>query len=118
MFAKNIGVSNKGKYKNKDVMARKIYWILLIITVISGIIFYLMKEYVVSNILLGVLFFLSMLLVSSVHGIIAHSLNPELKGGLIAYPLLMGILFAFLFFICVFFVIPLFCPDFLNGIYK
>jgi hypothetical protein len=50
-----------------------------------------------------------------VHGTIAHTLNPQLKGGLIAYPILMGILFAVLLFICLFFIMPLFCPDFLNG---
>lgn len=48
-----------------------------------------------------------------IHGLIAHSLNPVAKGGILAYPLLMGVLWAVLFFLFVFFVVPMFCPDFL-----
>jgi|688.fasta_scaffold138903_2 hypothetical protein len=96
-------------------MARRIYWILFFVSIITGVIFYFLREDFPANKLLIILFIISMLWITSVHGIIAHSLNPQLKGGLIGYPILMGILFAVLFFICVFLIMPLFCPDFLNG---
>ncbi len=96
-------------------MLRRIYWIALILTLITGLLLYLFKANIETKILLWLLFFLSMILISSIHGIIAHSINPELKGGLIVYPILMGILFAVLFFICLFLIMPLFCSDFLGG---
>ena len=95
-------------------MAKRIYWILLIISIIIGAIVFSYKEIIPIYLLLVVLFCLFTMIVSSIHGIIAHSLDPRLKGGLIAYPLLMGALFAVLFFICFFFIIPLFFPGFLS----
>lgn len=96
-------------------MARRIYWILLITTILVGGIFYLFKDNFIPNRLIWLLFFLSMMLVTSVHGIIAHTLNPQLKGGLITYPVLMGILFAVIILIYIFFILPLFFPNFLKG---
>jgi hypothetical protein len=96
-------------------MARRIYWILFFVSIITGVIFYILRNNISANKLLFILFIIFMLLITSVHGTIAHTLNPQLKGGLIAYPILMGILFAVLLFICLFFIMPLFCPDFLNG---
>jgi hypothetical protein len=98
-------------------MAKRIYWILLILSIVSGFIFYFFKENISQDALLIIIFFLSLIFATSVHGIISHSLKPELKGGLIVYPLLMGVLFSVLLFICIFLIIPMFCPDFLN-IYK
>jgi hypothetical protein len=95
-------------------MTRKIYWIILSVSIITGVIVYFLRENIPADSLLIILFLDSMLLITGVHGIIAHILNPQLKGGLIGYPILMGVLFAVLFFICVFLIIPLFCPDFLN----
>ena len=95
-------------------MAKRIYGIILIISIIIGASVFSYKEIIPVSILLVVLFCLFTMFVTSIHGIIAHSLDPHLKGGLIAYPLLMGALFAVLFFICFFFIIPLFLPGFLS----
>ena len=54
---------------------------------------------------LSVLF---LLLVTSIHGIIAHSLNPQQKGNFIFYPVLMGVLFGILAAIYFFLIMPLF----------
>jgi hypothetical protein len=53
-----------------------------------------------------------------IQGLIVYSLNPAAKGGILAYPLLMGLLWAVLFFLFVFIVVPMFCPDFLFSPYK
>ncbi|MBD0778441.1 hypothetical protein HPE56_11605 [Maribacter sp. ANRC-HE7] len=94
-------------------MAKKIYSILLLVSLGLGYYLYSVRESL-SNVILivtsGVLF---TLLSMGIHGLIAHSLNPNVKGGIILYPILMGILWAFLFFLFVFFVLPIFCPDFM-----
>jgi hypothetical protein len=48
-----------------------------------------------------------MLIVASIHGILAHSLQPNIKGNLIFYPVLMGILFGVLSAIYFLFIMPL-----------
>ncbi|TLP71983.1 hypothetical protein [Maribacter sp. ACAM166] len=94
-------------------MARRIYSILIAIALGLGFYLYSIKE-THSKIFLivtaGVIFtFFSM----GIHGLIAHSLNPKAKGGILLYPLLMGALWAFMLFLFVFFILPIFCPDFL-----
>lgn len=97
-------------------MLRRIYTILLVLALIAGFILYFFKDNVSANTMMGILFFLSMLFIASVHGIIAHSIRVELKGRMIVYPVLMGILFGILFFFFVFVVIPWFFPDFMRPI--
>lgn len=93
-------------------MVRRIYWILMLLSItIGGIILYSGADFGSKKGLLTVLTILAMIFIASIHGIIAHSLKPSTKGNLILYPLLMGVLFVFLFFIFVFFITPLFCPD-------
>ena len=94
-------------------MARRIYSILIVIALGVGFYLYSIRE-THSQIFLifaaGIIFtFLSM----GIHGLIAHSLNPKAKGGILLYPLLMGALWAFMFFLFVFFILPIFNPDFL-----
>lgn len=89
------------------------YRILIIIAFGLGVYLYSIRE-THSKIFLivtsAIIFtFLSM----GIHGLIAHSLNPKAKGGILTYPLLMGVLWAVLFFLFVFFILPIFCPDFL-----
>lgn len=97
-------------------MARRIYWIILILSIVAGVALYFNRESFSQGALLALLFLASTVMVASVHGIIAHSLSLKFKGGLIAYPVMMGVVFAVLFFICVFFILPLFCPNFLNSL--
>jgi hypothetical protein len=95
-------------------MAKRIYWIILILSFVAGAALYFGKDSFSPNTLLALFFLSSMIMIISVHGIIAHSISLKVKGGLIVYPILMGVLFAVLFFICIFFILPLFCPNFLS----
>jgi Na+/serine symporter len=94
-------------------MARRIYSILIAIALGLGFYLYTIKEThskVFLIVTVGVIFtFLSM----GIHGLIAHSLNPKAKGGILLYPIFMGVLWALMFFLFVFFILPIFCPDFL-----
>lgn len=94
-------------------MARRIYSLAIAVAIGLGIYLYSIKE-THSNVFLivtaGIIFTLFSI---GVHGLIAHSLNPKVKGGILIYPLLMGVLWAVLFFLFVFFILPIFCPDFL-----
>jgi len=98
------------------MIARRIYWVILILSIIIGIYFFGMArdkfdpEFLIFFALVPFFMF-----ASSVYGLIAHLLKPSVKGGMIAYPLIMGILFVLLFFIHVFVIVPLLCPDFLSG---
>ncbi len=94
-------------------MARKIYSIILVIATIGGVILYNVKDGMERNFLIASLFVVATLVVGSIHGIVAHSLRPKVKGDLIAYPIAMGALFVFLFWISLFFIVPLFCPNFI-----
>lgn len=94
-------------------MARRIYS--FVIAVAIALEFYLnsIKETHTTTFLIvtaGIIFTLFSI---GVHGLIANSLNAKAKGGILAYPLLMGVLWAFMFFLFVFFIIPIFFPDFL-----
>tara|TARA_R110002050_G_scaffold286468_3_gene436960 strand:- start:42822 stop:43115 length:294 start_codon:yes stop_codon:yes gene_type:complete len=94
-------------------MARRLYGILIIVS--FGLGFYLntLKEEHTDRFMIifsGIIF---TLLSVGIHGLIAHSLNPKVKGGILLYPILMGVLWAVLFLLFVFFVLPIFCPDFL-----
>ncbi|MRX63540.1 hypothetical protein [Maribacter luteus] len=96
-------------------MSKRVYSILIIVALGLGFYLYGIRETQTNVFLIissGLIFtFLSM----GIHGLIAHSLNPKVKGGIILYPLLMGVLWAFLFFLFVFFILPIFCPDFMLG---
>ncbi len=94
-------------------MARRIYSIIIAVALGLGYYLYTIRDThstVFLIVISGLIFtFFSM----GIHGLIAHSLNPKAKGKIIVYPLLMGALWAVLFFLFVFFVLPMFCPDFL-----
>lgn len=94
-------------------MARRLYGILILVSLAIGFYIFTIKELHSDRFLIiisGVVFmFLSM----GIHGLIAHSLNPKQKGGILLYPLLMGVLWAVLFLLFVFFIIPIFCPNFM-----
>ncbi len=83
-------------------MERRIYWILLIISSIVGLGLFIFKENVNPSLILGLLLVVALTFSASIHGIIAHTINPNLKGGLIFYPLLMGVIFSVLLFIFIF----------------
>ncbi|MBD0850192.1 hypothetical protein [Maribacter arenosus] len=94
-------------------MARRVYGILIVIALGLGFYIYTLRESHSNVFMIITSGFIFTVLSMGVHGIIAHSLNPKAKGGILLYPLLMGVLWAFLFFLFVFFILPIFCPDFL-----
>lgn len=93
-------------------MARRIYQILLVISIVLGFYLYTIKESHSKTFLITVSSLIFLFLSMGIHGLIAHSLKPNVKGALIAYPILMGILWSVLFFMFVFFILPIFCPEF------
>jgi hypothetical protein len=91
-------------------MARRIYSILIAISLILGVLLFVIKETYSKNFLIVISSLIFMFFSMGIHGLIAHSLKPSIKGDGIVYPLLMGALWGVLFFLFVFFIIPIFCP--------
>ena len=94
-------------------MERRIYRILIVISLVLGVYLFTIKDshsVLFLSVVLGLIFFLFS---GGIHGLLAHSINPKLKGYTIAYPLIMGLFWVLLLMILIFFVLPMFCPDFL-----
>jgi hypothetical protein len=94
-------------------MERRIYRILIVISLLLGFYLFTIKDshsVLFLTLTLGLIFFLFS---GGIHGLLAHSINPKLKRYTIAYPLIMALFWVFLLMIAVFFVLPIFCPDFL-----
>lgn len=94
-------------------MARRIFRIVIVVSIVMGIYLYTVREAHSNSFLIISASTIFLLLSMGIHGLIAHSLRPESKGELITYPILMWVLWAVLFLLFVFFVIPFYCPDFL-----
>ena len=97
-------------------MSRRIFRILIIASILIGFYLYVIRETQSSRLLVIWSSVTFLILSFGIHGLIAYSLRPKTKGDLIAYPLLMWVLWAVLFFLFVFLVIPVFYPDFLMDI--
>jgi len=93
-------------------MARRIYRILIVIAIGLGAYLYLLKSTHSKTFLLIISSLIFLMFSMGIHGLIAHSLKPSVKDDIIVYPLLMGVLWAVLFGLFVFFIIPVFCPNF------
>lgn len=94
-------------------MSRRIFRIIIAVAIALGIYFFVSKESHSKSFLIIVSSLNFLLFSLGVHGLIAHSLRPKSKGDLIVFPLLMWVLWAVLFLVFVFFIIPIYCPDFL-----
>jgi len=94
-------------------MSRRIFRIVIILAVALGIYLFITKESHTKSFLIIISTLNFLLLSLGIHGLIAHSLRPKSKGELITFPLLMWVLWAVLFLVFVFFIIPIYCPDFL-----
>ena len=93
-------------------MAKRIYSILIGISIALGVYLYMTKDTNSTTFILvisGLTFFMFSM---GIHGFLAHSLKPSEKGNLIVYPILMGALWAILFGIFLFLILPLLCPNF------
>lgn len=95
------------------MIARRIYLGLLIFSVLIGVYFYGIavenydKEFL--KIFSMVPFFM---FIAGVHGLSTHLLTPSTKSKMISYPLVMGIVYFVLFFIHLFVILPIICPNF------
>lgn len=95
-------------------MARRIYIVVLLFSLILYVLLILAKQKFPPNFLVTFSLIPFLLFVAGVDGIIARSVRPEVKGGLILYSLLLGMLFVTFLFIHVFLIIPIFYPGFLR----
>ncbi|MBT8205921.1 MAG: hypothetical protein KJO20_11150 [Eudoraea sp.] len=96
-------------------MARRIFRIVIIVSIALAIYLFVVKEEH-SKVFSIVMSSITFLLFSfGIHGLIAYSIPPDKKGNIIVYPILMWALWAILFLVFVFVVIPFYCPDFLIG---
>jgi hypothetical protein len=97
------------------MIARKIYWMILLLSIMIGIYFYVIAPGNYNRDFLALFALLPFFLFTlSIHGLLAHSFSPLTKGGLIIFPLIMGFIFALLFFIHLFIILPVLFPEFHN----
>ena len=101
-------MENTKKRTNKSI-----YWILLVLSILTGIVFYgiLQGQFSLQFLLFfsGVPFFL---FVIGSFGLLWPKLKPAGDVVYISHALLIGILFILLFFIHIWIILPHICPDF------
>jgi len=99
--------------KIKNSTTNKIYWILLILSVIIGFVFYspLKDEFSLQFLIFfsGIPFFL---FVIGSFGLLWPKIKPAGDEVYISHALLIGVLFIILFFIHIWIILPRICPDF------
>lgn len=95
-------------------MSRRVFRIVIVIAIALWILLFIIKESHSKSFLIIVSTLTFLVFSFGIHGLIAHSLRPPAsKGELITFPLLMWVLWAVLFLLFVFLIIPVYCPDFL-----
>jgi cytochrome c oxidase subunit IV len=98
-------------------MTRRIFSFVIIIAIAFGIYLFITKEMYSKSLLIMISTLIFLVFSFGIQGLIAHSLRPPTtKGGLIVFPLLMWVLWAVMFLLFVFLIIPMYCPDFLLDI--
>jgi hypothetical protein len=98
-------------------MSRRVFRIVIALALVIWILLFITKDSFSKSLLISVatLSFLAFSL--GIHGLILHSIRPpETRGKLITFPLLMWGLWAIMFLLFVFLIIPLYYPDFLMDI--
>ncbi len=88
-------------------MINRIYQLIGILSLVSLIVVISYRDKILMEGLLWIVSVLFLLLVVSIHGMIAHTLRPAQKGSLIFYPILMGILFGIIAAVYFFIIMPL-----------
>lgn len=97
-------------------MSRRLFSIVIILAIALGVYLHITKESQSQSVLIIIATLTFLVFSFGVQGLIAHSLNPpRTKGELMRFPLFMWILWAVMFLLFVFFVLPLYCPDFFAG---
>ncbi|WP_340154272.1 hypothetical protein [uncultured Winogradskyella sp.] len=101
--------------KIKNSTTKTIYWVLLILSIIIGFVFYgsfLENMSLQFRMLFSGVPFL--LFVTGFFGLLWPKIKPEGDEVYIKHALLIGLLFFILFFIHVWIILPTICPDFGN----
>jgi len=93
-------------------MARRIFAIIILVTLVFGLFLFLNQEDYSTRFLMLASSIAFLVMSLGIHGLIAFSLRPEFKGQIIFYPVWMWALWAVLFLIFVFFLLPAICPGF------
>lgn len=95
-------------------MSRRIFRIVIAISIVLWIVLFITKESLSKSLLISFATLNFLVFSFGIHGLIAHSIRPpNTKGELITFPLLMWVLWAIMFLLFVFLIIPVYCPDFL-----
>ncbi|WP_298498141.1 hypothetical protein [uncultured Algibacter sp.] len=95
-------------------MSRRIFRIVIAIAIVLWIVLFITKESLSKSLLISFATLNFLVFSFGIHGLIAHSIRPpNTKGELITFPLLMWVLWAIMFLLFVFLIIPVYCPDFL-----
>ena len=98
-------------------MNRRIFRIVIVCAIVIGLYLFMVKESHTKSFLIISSSITFLIFSFGIHGLIAHSLRPPTsKGQLITYPLLMWLLWAVMFLLFVFVVIPVYYPDFFMDI--
>ena len=95
-------------------MTRRLFRIVIVIAIVLGIFLFFAKATFSNSTLIIISSLIFLLFSFGIQGLIAHSIRPpESKGELITFPLLMWVFWALMFLVFVFFIIPVYCPNFL-----
>lgn len=94
-------------------MSRRIFRIVIVIAIVIWIALYITKDSFSKSILISAATLTFLVFSFGTHGLMAHSIRPPAtKGELITFPILMWVLWAVMFLVFVFLIIPIYCPDF------
>jgi hypothetical protein len=90
-------------------MAKKLYWTIAVLTIGTLILILSQPEIKGNKNIIWITALIYTLFTASIHGILAHSLEPKYRKDLIIYPVLMGILFGILACIYLIIIMPQIC---------
>ena len=94
-------------------MSRRIFRIVIAIAIVIWIALFITKDSFSKSLLISVAALTFLVFSFGIHGLIAHSIRPpNTEGELITFPILMWVLWAVMFLLFVFFILPIFCLDF------
>lgn len=93
-------------------MYRRFFGLLIVLAIAFGFYVFLNQEGFSTSFIMASSSLAFLVFSLGIHGIIAYSLKPELKGQIIFYPVWMWALWALLFLLFVFLVLPAICPGF------
>ena len=95
-------------------MSRRVFRIIITIAIVLWVFLFITKDEFSNRVLISVATLIFLVFSFGIHGLIAHSIRPpNTKGELITFPLLMWVFWAVMFLVFVFFIIPVYCSDFL-----